>query len=234
MTDIFWFEQTAADLPEDTGWLSTDEAVRANGMRFAKRRNDWLLGRWTAKRAVTRYWDLAASQQTLASVEIRAAASGAPRIFLAGEAAPVAISLSHRAGRAACAVAPLMATVGCDLEWIEPRSDSFVLDYFTCREQALVAEAPVADEPLLANLLWSAKESVLKALGVGLRLDTRDVEVSPTMAPGDGWRRLEARCDGRAFRGWWQSEGGFVRTLVCAPPARMLFANLRSLTVAAR
>lgn len=177
MTDVFWLEQTAADLPANNEWLSANEAIRANGMRFTKRRADWLLGRWTAKHAVAAYWKAPVTDGVLADIEIRATASGAPAVFLAGEAAAVAISLSHRAGRAMCVVAPPETALGCDLEIVEPRSDAFVSDYFTAEEQALVAGAAPADQAQLVTLVWSAKESALKTLGVGLRLDTRSVQV---------------------------------------------------------
>jgi 4'-phosphopantetheinyl transferase len=111
--------------------------------------------------------------------------------------------------------------LGCDLEVIEPRSDAFVSDYFTADERALVARAAWADQPRVVTLLWSAKESALKALGVGLRLDTRCVQVSPADGQDTGfWYPMQVRHDGQIFRGWWQSTGSLLRTLVAAPPPR--------------
>jgi len=175
--NVYWLEQTEADVPQDHDWLSANEAARLNGMRFAKRRADWRLGRWTAKRALAAYLNLPSHPQALTDIELRPASSGAPEVFFANKPAAVAVSLSHRAGSALCAVAPSGAALGCDLEIIEPRSDGFVADYFTPEEQALVAEAPAPDRPRLSALLWSAKESALKALRAGLRLDTRCVTV---------------------------------------------------------
>ena len=90
------------------------------------------------------------------------------------------------------------AELGCDLEIIEPRSDAFVADYFTTEEQALIARASAADRPRLLALLWSAKESALKALHEGLRLDTRCVIVSPFDESFDlnGWSPLRVRYTG--------------------------------------
>ncbi len=76
-----------------------------------------------------------------------------------------------------CVVAPAGVSLGCDLEVIEPRSAAFVTDYFTRNEQALVERTSKEERPRLVTLLWSAKESALKALHVGLRLDTNSVEV---------------------------------------------------------
>jgi 4'-phosphopantetheinyl transferase len=223
--NLYWLEQAEADVPAEDDWLSPGEALRLSGMRFARRRADWRLGRWTAKRAVAAYLNLAHDPQALMDVEILPAPSGAPEAFLRGEPVEVAISLSHRDGSAACAVAPAPVALGCDLEIVEPRSDAFIADYFTTEEQSLVARAPAADRFRLAALVWSGKESVLKALCTGLRVDTRCVTVNPVDGPrrggaGDSWRPLLARhTGGETFHGWWRHTGNLLRTVVAAPPA---------------
>jgi 4'-phosphopantetheinyl transferase len=239
MMDVFWLEQTEADMPAENDWLSASEAVRLSTLRFAKRRADWRLGRWTAKRALAAYLHLPGHPQTLAGIQIRPASSGAPEVFVENKPGSVTISLSHRGGTAACAVSQSGAALGCDLEAIEPRSDTFVADYFTTEEQALVAQAPDADRSRLLTLLWSGKESALKALHSGLRLDTRCVAVSPLDAPRreeerslrdstpavrsayslNSWHPLHVRyANDQIFHGWWQQTGDLVRTLVAAPP----------------
>jgi 4'-phosphopantetheinyl transferase len=238
MIDVHWLEQTETDLPPDDDWLSASEAVRLNGMRFVKRRADWRLGRWTAKRAVAAYLNLPVHTQALSAIELRPAPSGAPDVFVANRPAAVAVSLSHRAGTAICSVAPSNVALGCDLEVIEERSDAFVGDYFTSEEQALVARASAADRDWLLALIWSAKESVLKALRVGLRLDTRSFMVIPgalqrecdaseiedprltsQSACPNTWRPLRVRyTGGQTLHGWWQHTGVLVRTLVATPP----------------
>src|ERR1700726_3327008 len=141
-------------------------------MRIPKRRADWRLGRWTAKHAVTACLNLPTEPFTFADIQIRAASSGAPEVLLHDEPAEIAISLSHRSGTALCTLAPPGVTFGCDLETVEPRSDGFIADYFTDDERNLIARSSRQERPLLLALLWSAKESALKALRVGLRFDT--------------------------------------------------------------
>ncbi|MBZ5613220.1 MAG: 4'-phosphopantetheinyl transferase superfamily protein [Acidobacteriia bacterium] len=229
--NVYWLEQTGADVPPENDWLSANEAGRLNSMRFAKRRADWQLGRWTAKRALSVCLDVPAHPYVLKKIEICAAPSGAPEVFLDSEPAAITISLSHRCRIAACAVAMSHANLGCDLETIEPRSDAFVADYFTTEEQALVARASAADRDRLLALLWSGKESALKALRSGLRLDTRSVIVIPgaTSLDRNGWNELRVRyTDGRntgnhdpggqVFHGWWQHADNLVRTVVSTPP----------------
>jgi len=218
---VYWLEQTEADVPAENDWLSAGESVCLSGLRFAKRRADWRLGRWTAKCAVASFLRVPADPQALTKIAIRPASSGAPEVFFASEPALVTLSISHRSGVAMCAVAPSGVDLGCDLEVIEPRSEAFVDDYFTPSEQALVAQACAQDRSRLLALLWSAKESALKALREGLRLDTRSVVVSLGEETLDlyDWSPLRVRCaDGRSFDGWWQQTDTIVRTLVANPP----------------
>lgn len=219
--NVYWLEQTQADVPSEDDWLSENEAVCLKGMRFAKRRADWRLGRWTAKRALSVCLDWPAHPQVFKKMDIRPAASGAPEVFFANQPAAVTISLSHREGVAACAVAMSPVEMGCDLEMVEPHSDAFVADYFTSEEQALVARAAAPDRHWLLALLWSSKESALKALHEGLRLDTRSVMVSPFVPAFDlnGWSPLEVRhSGGQVFHGWWQHANNILRTVVAAQP----------------
>jgi len=224
--NVYWLEQTEADVPAENDWLNANEVATLSAMLFAKRRGDWRLGRWTAKRALSVILDVPPLPHVFKKIEICAAPSGAPEVFFDSQPAGVTISISHRCGVAACAVAMSDVKLGCDLEMIEPRSDAFVADYFTLEEQALVAHASAADRPRLLALLWSAKESALKALREGLRLDTRSVIVIPcaTSFDLDGWSQLRIRYTGghhagdQIFHGWWQPADNIVRTLVAALP----------------
>ena len=140
-------------------------------------------------------------------------------------------------------VAPSPVLLGCDLEMAEPHGDAFVTDYFTAEEQALISEAEVTDRLLLVALLWSSKESALKALGEGLRVDTRSVTVSLAVVPeGQGandqeparrmspavrytsehndWSPLQVlNINGQIFRGWWSQVGSLIRTMVANQPS---------------
>jgi len=218
--NVYWLEQSEGEVPSENGWLSASENVCLSGMRFAKRRVDWRLGRWTAKRALAVWLQVPALPLVLAKIELRPAPSGAPEAFFSNKPATVAVSLSHRAGRALCAIAPWGVELGCDLEMIEPHSDAFVADYFTDTEQALVARTPGGARARILAMLWSAKESTLKALRTGLRVDTRCVTVKPDDASiaMNGWSQLRVcYSDSRDFRGWWQHTENILRTVVADP-----------------
>ena len=220
MTPVRWLLMRAAEVPEGSFWLDPDESEHAARLRLPTRHADYRLGRWTAKRAVALWLGRDPDPAGLCRIAIRPAPDGAPAVFLDNAPAPLAISFSHRAGHAACAVAPAGTALGCDLELIEPRSPAFVQDYFTDTERKLVEAADEAGRPLLANLIWSAKESALKALREGLRMDPREVEVSLGPKEENGWRPLTVHrvLTGQVFHGWWRREGDFVLTVAAAPP----------------
>ena len=241
--DVYWFEQCESDVPADDDWLSPGEQERLVGLRFPKRRSDWRLGRWTAKLAVAAHLKLPSDRITLRNIEVRPLSSGAPEVQLGGERSGVTISLSHRAGVAACALTPANVALGCDLEFIEPRTQAFVSDYFTAEEQSILESANCdSNRSATVALLWSAKESALKALGVGLRADTRSVKVNlahtlvqheaqdvsstPQAGPtgfadcNSGWVPLQVSHEAgdQVFHGWWSQDSRFVRTVLLNQP----------------
>jgi 4'-phosphopantetheinyl transferase len=215
----------------DDGWLSTAEAERLAAFRFEKRRSETRMGRWTAKCAVGRFlglpvddWITGRSEQ-LSRIGIRNEPGGAPRAYVDDQPAGVSISMTDRADWAVCVVAgnPTVS-VGCDLELVEHRSAAFVADWFTAPEREMLALADPSEHDLLANLVWSAKESALKVLGTGLRRDTRSVEVRLGTSELDGWRSLEVRSLDATdavstFPGWWRRFGEFV--LTCSAEAAL-------------
>ena len=213
MESIFWIAQTSFQIPGNNDWLSEAEQRVLAGFRFAKRSNDWRLGRWTAKRAILAC--RAGMDSPVQSLEIRAARDGAPEAFCEGEPAGVSISISHSRDRSFCAVMPSGGAIGCDLEWIELREENFAADYFTPEEISIVRKSP-QDASLTVNLIWSAKESVLKAVRMGLSRDTRSVLIRPELEGGEGsWNAWSGRClvSSRLFHGWWRMVGGFVYTI---------------------
>ncbi len=232
MTEVYWLEQTEADIPSHEGWLSATEMVRLRALRFPKRRADWRVGRWTAKLAASTYLGLPSDTATLASIEVHPQPSGAPQLFLDNRLLPVSLSLSHCRETALCILGPPDARLGCDLEFIEARSDSFAADFFTADEHAVVCSTVAAERPKIVTLIWSAKESALKVLQEGLRLDTRSVELvslrTMQSCTIDRWHPLLVRPAGQPmFHGWWQFAGDFIRT-VLALPAPLSPVALRS------
>ena len=207
---------------EAQGFLSPSELQKYSTFRFPKRRDEWLLGRWTAKTLVH---SLPAYQHySLDQIEIRNTPEGAPYLQLPDRAAPAeCLTISHSGNLALCALATgLDLQVGTDLEKIEARTETFILDYFTPAERQLVEKYPAETRAMVVTLIWSAKESMLKALGVGLRRDTRMVEVHgldgllPAGNDHGKWQKIqigEQPASERAWAAWWQRRDPFVLTL---------------------
>jgi len=220
---IYWMlvniDQT---VPEAQGVLSGSELGKFSAFRFPKRRGEWLLGRWTAKSLAH---SLPGYQQyPLDQIEILNTQEGAPYIQLADGTRPGGrLTISHSGSLAMCALTTVEGLrVGADLEKIEARTETFILDYFTPAECRLVEATPADTRAEVVTLIWSAKESMLKALGVGLRVDTRSVEVQNMQGVPYAidsifeWNKIqvgEQKSSGRSWAGWWQRRGQFILTL---------------------
>ncbi len=214
---VFWLRQTSSELPNSLVWLHPLELETFSAFKFPKKQNDWLLGRWTAKKAVISF--LKESHPTLQNSDfaIIRAKDGAPEIHCEAEPLPAFLSLSHSHGKAFCIVAKPGFRMGCDLEKIEKRSPLFVRDYFTASEQELLSAVDSERQPLLTNLIWSAKESTMKALRTGLRINPLriEVQISPPLDKEE-WQELRTVYSDNTinFRGYWQSGSGYVYTVL--------------------
>jgi 4'-phosphopantetheinyl transferase len=225
-----WLTSSHAEVPAGVEWLGKRERRALMRLRIAPRRADWLLGRWTAKTAISSWLSQAPER-----IEVLAAADGAPEAFLDGERVPLSVSLSHRGGRAIAVVADAPAVVGCDLELIEHRSDAFVREWLGLEEQELVRGEAEAQRDMIANLIWTAKEAAAKVRREGLRLDLRHavVHVEGSVAEPGTWQRLSVQWSegGGMTSGWWRSEPGWVISIAGDPNPerpRSLVAQLPS------
>lgn len=194
-------------------WLSPREEATLAQLTRLPRRRKWLMGRWAAKRVlVDVLGPVSARELSVLNDE-----SGAPYVERDGRPLDLSLSISHRGELGLAAVTRAPGTVvGADLEEVLPRELALVRQFFTDAEADAVARAERPD--LVINRIWSAKEAVLKVLGVGLRLDTRLIEVGPETggeAP-EGWRPLAVSLrlpvQGRLSL-LWRDEGAHVLTV---------------------
>jgi 4'-phosphopantetheinyl transferase len=213
--------------------LSAPERKVYAGLAYPKRRREWLLGRWTAKRllrlSLPRYGEL-----SLRAITVGNDPDGAPFLSVDGEGRlPMSLSISHRQDRAFCTLSPSAAPlIGADIELIEPRDPVFVHDYFTIREAQLVQCCPPSARDTLVTVIWSAKESVLKTLRLGLRADTRRVEIqgvggietaSPASDDEGEWRQVQVRSTlpgADHLHAWWRPDGAYVLTIAAGASQR--------------
>jgi phosphopantetheinyl transferase (holo-ACP synthase) len=233
---VYWLTAIGVDVPAESEWLTGRELDKLEQLRFTKRRADWRLGRWAAKRAVCAFSRMAGKELNMIDVEIIAADDGAPELHVLGSASEMTVSISHCRDVGFAVLSPDGFAVGCDVEAVEPRSERFVSDYFTEREQELVHRAADRDRHQIMNLIWSSKESTLKALRRGLERDTRSVEVrlpSGGIHLGDTWKPLTALCSEtqQVFYGWWKRDDELLFTVFCSSetePPSPLFGGVKS------
>lgn len=218
MNQVHYTIQDAHQLPAGLDWLTPGELGRYGGFRFEKRRRDWLVGRWAAKRALLGISGL--PDRDIRRFEIASAPDGAPLPRLDGRSCNMRLSLSHSNDRAFSVVSKDALALGCDIELVEPRSAGFVETWFTASERERVRRADPLLRDVLVTMIWSVKESTLKALRTGLQADTRSVEVFDDYDWDDaGWKSAcTITADAREFSCLWRLEGPFVLSMVTNGP----------------
>ncbi len=216
---MWWLAHGEREVPAGADWLSPREQALLAGIRYTKRYVEFLTRRYAAKRALAAMLEREDSPTELARIEVRNHPGGAPYVVVDEQAAAIELSLSDRAGWAVCLVgapgSPL-GPLGIDLEIVEPRSDGFIDDFFTAAERDEIRARPAGEaRDEAANLVWSAKEAALKVMKVGLRADTRDVEVRlDDSGRADGWSAMTVTArHGASFPGWWRRDGVFLLTI---------------------
>jgi 4'-phosphopantetheinyl transferase len=235
---IRWLIQSVVDHPDlaagrpPAGLLTQAESTQFGSLLSPQRRRDWLLGRWTAKRLIQTH--IAATHgfcPPLGSFAIEQEPSGAPyaaesHTHFAPCRMPFALSISHSHGYAFCALCAHdtgQARLGVDIELVEPRTEEFAQEFFTAREQMNTSVGvllvgtrsevvmPSYERDLLMTATWSAKEAVLKATHVGLRIDPRSIECLPRPGCPRHWTPLQVKLATKLqpeevgpLRVWWR------------------------------
>ena len=204
-------------------FFSAVELERLAEMRFALRRNSFVLGRKAAKWMLLRIF---AELETIPphQISIENDPSGAPYARVNGNRLPGCLSISHSGDRAVCAYTENHTCIGVDLEEIQIRPRNFLMEYFTPAEIAEAEDLPLERQALWITAAWSAKEAVLKALGTGLRVDPRQVIVSfpePDQFAIDkpGWMSFmihKSPVTDYHWQGWWRVDENQVLTLAQA------------------
>ncbi|WP_309232110.1 4'-phosphopantetheinyl transferase family protein [Micromonospora tarensis] len=167
--------------------LDPAEVSRYGGYRVASARRHYLTGRALLRVALGRHLGL-----DPAAVPLRTSCPGCggphgrPRLVLpdrADEALPE-VSVSHSGARVVVALA-LGAPVGVDVQQVDERLDLAALIPSTLApaEATALSRLGEAAGPAAFTRIWTRKEAVLKALGVGLARPLPQLEVSPPDQP---------------------------------------------------
>lgn len=227
---IAWIIQNAPADCADEIWLEAQDLLSPleknayAALRFPKRRCDWLLGRYAAKKLLL---EISTPPLTYAAQQFSILNSplGDPYVLLPNqEKLEGCLSISHTDGAAFCAwTSSPTCSIGADIETIASRPHYFIEDYFTPTEIAQCTQTPAELLPCISTAIWSAKEAVLKALRQGLKWDTRKVEIDLSNInleiPAEGtWQsaRVILPCiEEKTWRLWIQRRQAYILSLAC-------------------
>ena len=208
----------AARLPVDAAFparaaaaLEPCEAAQASRLRHPERRRQWLAARLLAKRLADRpgiagevepgtalaVVDLAANDpagagaaMSLRRWTVVPAEGGAPALLEDGAPSATSLSLAHAGDLVVAAIS--RSRVGADVERVAPELHAWTLRAYPRAEAAWIASVPI-EGPLLATVLWSVKECLLKTGACGSVAVARiaPLEVRPLLAARDACRLLD-------------------------------------------
>ncbi|WP_083802364.1 4'-phosphopantetheinyl transferase superfamily protein [Micromonospora sp. ATCC 39149] len=159
-----------------SGYLHPEEAGYLAGLRYPKRRGDYLIGRYVGKRAVAAL----VGEPDPAGFRIDRGVFGHP-VVRGTARAGVQVSITHNGPAAAAVAFDEAHPMGVDLEQIDESRLPTLLRQLSGDERALVDQLGL---PLLeaAVRLWSARESLTKAMRTGLTVPMPLLEVSAAVA----------------------------------------------------
>ncbi len=168
---------TESDAKSLKNFVDTDAETRL-AKASAKRQKEWTAGRLVIKKALNRLLSHNGNgHRNGNTINIFANTSGKPTARLSDnpdeEFAEIALSHSNGFVMASVGHSSAFQGIGVDIEKVENRAQSWAEDYFTQTEINLAYNAPNSERQF--TRMWSLKEACLKALGVGLRYDMKDV-----------------------------------------------------------
>lgn len=175
------------DAPEALSWRSTlSDAERERAARFVFPRDR---SRYEAAHGALRHLLARSAGRSPDAVQLTSGAFGKPSM---ATHEGIEFNLSHSQDAALIAIG--RAPLGVDIEVLRPLDDwrSLAAAHFTRAEQAVIASRPAEAQSIEFLRCWTRKEACLKALGLGLSLDTRAVDVRLDQ-PDSSSARVETR-----------------------------------------
>lgn len=176
-------------IPTTRSWLTDLELSELSIWKDLSRRNQWLAGRWVAKRLVTR----SSQVDRLREVEILSrGADGlgkSPTISIRGLKTLHRLSISHGGRAILVGLSHGSDRIGVDVAANVPDTAGFRFRWFTENESQWIQSGAPGRLPIA----WAMKEAIFKACGEGSKWDPRTVEL--VSIDGD---RVYSRIHGKA------------------------------------
>ncbi|MBT3392553.1 MAG: 4'-phosphopantetheinyl transferase superfamily protein [Elusimicrobiaceae bacterium] len=140
-------------------------------LKFDKRKKDYLVGRYTAKKLLLENF-VKNAKLSFKDISILKDEDGKPDLYINGEKSNIMLSISHSGDFASAIASTKLKFLGVDTEKIETRSESWAKQSFYNTEYPT---NPQNQTDEFFTTLWAKKEAVVKALGVGLSVDLWDI-----------------------------------------------------------
>lgn len=160
-------------IPATLSWLTDLELSELSHWKDSSRRNQWLAGRWIAKRLVT----CSSQSELMREVEILSRDENGlgttPTLSVAGAASPYRLSISHSKQAILVGITDRSTRIGVDVADGVPESHGFRSRWFSKPEMKWIE----SDVPSRLPVAWALKESIFKACGDGSKWAPRSVEL---------------------------------------------------------
>jgi 4'-phosphopantetheinyl transferase len=191
--------------------LDDDERARAARFKFAEPRRQFALTRGALRLLLARHLGRPAPTLTFAQ-----GPQGKPFLLVDGAPSPVEFNVSHSAGRGLIAIAH--APVGVDIEFLgrEADLDLVAKGVLTAAEQAALGRRTGAERTLLFYRLWTQKEALIKAKGVGFACPPRRFAVPGALLAGARRARFAFPGESATWLVTDLSEGAYAAALAQA------------------
>ncbi|QDU76347.1 4'-phosphopantetheinyl transferase superfamily protein [Bremerella volcania] len=154
-------------------WLTDLELSELSYWKDSSRRNQWLAGRWLAKRLVTRSLNV----DLLREVEILSRGKDglgkSPTITVGGISISCRLSISHSNQAILVGMTSSDARIGVDVASGVPLTPGFRSRWFNDKEVKWIE----TNTPIRLPVAWALKESIFKACGNERKWDPRSVEL---------------------------------------------------------
>ncbi len=115
---------------------------------------------------------------TLEEIIIKKEAKGRPILILRKIKEKLSISISHTDNLLAIGISSKGLT-GIDIENIQEFKKSVYNNFTTDKEKVWISSLPKNKKNSHITLLWSLKEAYLKAMGTGLRVHPKELQIVP-------------------------------------------------------
>jgi 4'-phosphopantetheinyl transferase len=164
---------------ETEKFLHPEEQEYFNMLKFEKRKKSYLMGRYTAKKAISAF----ANEQNLENILIQQGVFNQP-VTTCLFKQNIQVSITHCDDLGAAIAFPEALPMGIDIEKIDPCRNDVIASQMTVDEKELMKISPYTPDADL-TLLWTAKESISKILKTGLTTPFQIFEINKIENKGE-------------------------------------------------